>query len=75
MDNYIAAFQEQNMLLNERDDSSFIDVDMVDFGNSDELTYSYQDDDMQVENEKLEPTFYLWELSWMLITLLWLRRT
>ena len=57
MDNYIAAFQEQNMLLNERDDSSFIDVDMVDFGNSDELTYSYQDDDMQVENEKLEPTF------------------
>ena len=26
MDNYIAAFQEQNMLLNERD-SSFIDVD------------------------------------------------
>ena len=75
MDNYIAAFQEQNMLLNERDDSSFIDVDMVDFGNSDELTYSYQDDDMQVENEMLEPTFYLWELSWMLITLLWLRRT
>ena len=75
MDNYIAAFQEQNMLLNERDDSSFIDVDMVDFGNSDELIYSYQDDDMQVENEKLEPTFYLWKLSWMLITLLWLRRT
>ena len=57
MDNYIAAFQEQNMLLNERDDSSLIDIDMVDFENSDELTYSYQDDDMQVENEKLEPTF------------------
>jgi hypothetical protein len=59
MDNYIAALQEQNMLLNVRDDSSFIDIDMVDFGNYDELTYSYQDGDMLVENEKLEPTFYL----------------
>lgn len=35
MDNYIAATQEQDMLLTVADDSSAIEIDMVAFWNSD----------------------------------------
>jgi len=62
MDNYTAANQKQNMLLSVRDDPSSIDFDMVDFENSDQPTNSYQDADMEVENERMETTSYLWEL-------------
>ena len=54
MDNYIAASQEQNMRISVRDDTSSIDFDMVDFENSDELISSYQDAEMEVENESVE---------------------
>ena len=57
MNNYIAVTQEQDMLLSVRDSSSSIDFDMVDFGNSDELAHSYQDADMEVENERMEAYF------------------
>ena len=57
MNNYIAASQEQNMLISIRDDSSSIDFDMVDFENSDELTDSYEDADVEVENERMATYF------------------
>jgi hypothetical protein len=38
-------------------DSSSTDFDMVDFGNSDEPTHSYQYVDMEVENEWMETYF------------------
>src|ERR1700757_3574896 len=52
MNNYIAVTQKQDMLSSVRDNSSSIDFDMVDFGNSDELAHSYQVADMEVENER-----------------------
>ena len=55
--NYIAASQEQNMLISVRDDSSSSDIDMVDFENSDELTDPYEDADMEVENERMATYF------------------
>jgi transposase len=57
MDNYIAASQEQNMRISVRDDSSSIDFDMVDFENFDEVTDSYEDADMEVENERMATYF------------------
>ena len=57
MDNYTAANQKQNMLLSVTDDPSSIDFDMVDFENSDQPTNSYQDADMEVENERMETYF------------------
>jgi transposase len=57
MDNYIAASQEQNMRISVRDDSSSIDFDMVDFENFDELADSYEDADMEVENERMATYF------------------
>lgn len=45
------------MLLIVRDDPSSIDFDMVDFENSDQPTNSYQDADMEVENERMETYF------------------
>ena len=57
MDNYIAANQKQNLLLSVRDDPSSIDFDMLDFENSDQLTNSYRDADMEVENEWMETYF------------------
>jgi hypothetical protein len=49
--------QKQNLLLSVRDDPSSIDFDMLDFENSDQLTNSYRDADMEVENEWMETYF------------------
>jgi hypothetical protein len=51
MAKYIAATQKLNMLLCTKGEPSSVAFDMVDFGISDELTHSYQDADMGVENE------------------------
>ena len=49
--------KNKNMLISVRDDSSSIDFDMVDFENFDELTDSYEDADMEVENERMTTNF------------------
>ena len=52
------------MLLIVRDDPSSIDFDMVDFENSDELTNSSQDADVEVENERMDTYFLpVWPLT------------
>ena len=45
------------MLISVRDDSSSTDFDMVDFENFNELTDSYEDADMEVENERMATYF------------------
>ena len=49
--------KNKKMLISVRDDSSSIDFDMVDFENFNELTDSYEDADMEVENERMATYF------------------
>jgi hypothetical protein len=44
------------MLLSLTGDSSSTDFDMIDFGNSDEPTHSYQDVDMNSKTNGWKPT-------------------
>jgi hypothetical protein len=53
MDSYIAAIPAQDMLVYERVDCYSTDIEMVDITLTGELTPSYQDADMQIENESM----------------------
>lgn len=58
MDKYVANIADQDMRLGEKHDTS-INVDMVNLGNSDELTRLFQDAYLEVKTKGWKPMSYL----------------